>query len=66
MLADRLDGRTRLQCKSCGAHALVDDEDYKHLLASREGLMRCEVCGSRAHFNPTAPRQPEASELAIH
>ena len=45
LVDDRIRERTRLQCASCGAHALVKPEDYAELRAHVGDWMRCEVCG---------------------
>jgi hypothetical protein len=66
MLVDRVTGRARLQCASCGAHALVEEEDYRELLANCDGVMRCEVCGVRAPFMSMPPPDAERVALTIH
>jgi hypothetical protein len=55
MLMERAKGRTRLQCTRCGAHALLREADYRELVTHSDAFMRCEVCGSRGRFVPTAP-----------
>jgi hypothetical protein len=57
MLMERANGRTRLQCARCGAHALLRPADYRELVTHTGGLMRCEVCGSRGRFVPTTPSE---------
>ena len=55
MLADRGTQTVRLQCGSCGAHALMASVDYSEFLDHVDAHMRCEVCGVWAEFLPTAP-----------
>jgi hypothetical protein len=62
-----IDGRTetvRLQCRNCGAHALMGDSDYTELIAHSQGEMRCEVCGYFAEFARTEPPARERWSLA--
>jgi hypothetical protein len=64
MLVDRIRDRTRLQCASCGAHALLKAEDYAELRAHGDGWMRCEVCGVHGRFEPTHAEPPAQLPLA--
>ena len=59
MLVERISDRVRLQCGSCGAHAVLKDEDYRHLVEREGGQMRCEVCGYHVAFEPTEPSYRE-------
>jgi hypothetical protein len=65
MLVDRISDRTRVQCASCGAHALLKPEDYAELKAHGDGWMRCEVCGVHGRFEPTRPQPPAPPPLAV-
>jgi hypothetical protein len=65
MLDDRIRDRTRLQCASCGAHALLKPEDYAELKAHGDGWMRCEVCGVLGRFEPTRTAAPAPLPLAF-
>jgi hypothetical protein len=61
MLEQGISGRVRLECVSCGAHALLHDEDHRHLAELEDGHMRCEVCGHYTAFEPTEPHDRELS-----
>lgn len=65
MLMDRGTETVRLQCGSCGAHALMQSVDYSELLDHADGHMRCEVCGVWAQFEPTAPPKRERRALTL-
>jgi hypothetical protein len=52
MLLDRGTEVVRLQCESCGAHALMKSVDYSELVDHADAQMRCEVCGEWAAFEP--------------
>jgi hypothetical protein len=52
-MLEAISGRVRLECASCGAHALMLDEDHRDLVEHESGRMRCEVCGHYAAFVPT-------------
>ncbi len=64
MLGQGISGRVRLECASCGAHALLQDEDHTHLIEHEDGHMRCEVCGHYAAFEPTEPHVRELPVVA--
>jgi hypothetical protein len=64
MLVDRVTDRTRVQCASCGAHAVLSGDDYKELLAHSDGYMRCEVCGVTGPFDRTAPATRDSLALS--
>jgi hypothetical protein len=64
MLEDGFSDRTRLECASCGAHALVKPEDYAELRAHGD-WMRCEVCGVHGRFEPTRAPEPAPRPLAL-
>jgi hypothetical protein len=64
MLVDRVIDRTRVQCASCGAHAVLSGDDYKELLAHSDGYMRCEVCGVTCPFDRTAPATRDSLALS--
>ncbi len=55
MLVERISNRVRVQCSSCGAHALMHDEDYRELVEHDDGHMRCEVCAYNVAFTRTEP-----------
>lgn len=62
VLKDRSRTTTRLQCGSCGAHALVGTDDYRELMEHGSSSLRCEVCGAQGRLTPTpgaeaAPRE---------
>ncbi len=65
LVDDRISDRTRLQCASCGAHALVKPEDYAELRAHTGDWMRCEVCGVHGRFEPTRPAALAPRPLAL-
>ena len=52
---DRISDGVRVQCGSCGAHAVIGVEDYGELVEHGDGHMRCEVCGYHVAFTPTEP-----------
>jgi hypothetical protein len=52
-MLERISGGVRLECASCGAHAVMLDEDHRDLVEHARGHMRCEVCGHYAAFVPT-------------
>ncbi len=56
MLMQEIGGGVRLECASCGAHALMHHGDHRHLVEDEDGHMRCEVCGHYTAFVPTEPR----------
>jgi hypothetical protein len=65
MLIDRVTDRTRLECASCGAHALMSAEDHRELVANSDGFMRCDVCGAYGLFAPAVrPRHLEPVSAA--
>jgi len=53
-MLDRGTETVRLQCGSCGAHALMTSVDYSELVDHADAHMRCEVCGVWARFEPAA------------
>ena len=59
---ERIVDGMRVQCGSCGAHAVMRVEDYRDLVEHEDGHMRCEVCGYHVAFSPTetTARQSEA------
>ena len=63
MLVDRGTDTVRLQCGSCGAHALMTSVDYSELIDHSDAHMRCEVCGVWATFQPTRPPDRERRAL---
>ena len=66
MLADRGTDEVRVQCASCGAHALMKSVDYSELLDHADAQMRCEVCGEWAEFRPIRVPGREARTLTAH
>ncbi len=66
MLDGRISDRLRLQCGSCGAHALMRHEDYVELVEHQDEHMRCEVCGYHAVFAPTEPVGRERRVVVSH
>jgi hypothetical protein len=66
LIDDQISERTRLQCASCGAHALVKPEDYAELRAQSDNWMRCEVCGVHGRFEPTRRAEPAPRPLTLH
>ena len=63
MLMDRGTDQVRVQCGSCGAHALMKSADYSELLDHADAQMRCEVCGESAEFRPM--RVPSRESRAL-
>jgi hypothetical protein len=63
MLMERIGTGVRVQCGSCGAHAVMGVEDYADLVEHEDGHMRCEVCGYHVLFSPTEPAGRERDRV---